>query len=329
METFKLLLQAIEKGGVLATIVRVEGSAYRKTGTMMLFTKDGQQVGMISASCLEADVTIQAERLAENPHHFSKIIVYDMSREDDLGWGRGAGCNGKVHVLIEKIDEELKQSLEKVVAYLTKNIPVTIYKGLQSVPNKVTTSYHPQKSLPFSADMAQYPEEKWYVQRIYPQQRLIIFGAGPDAIPLIEVAQSIGFVTYVWDWRPNLLRTKEFNQAICFQDFKELDYYPTDYIVVMTHDFQHDQNIVQQIVLQQAFQYVGVLGPRKRMKRLLNGADIPPWINSPIGLSILAEGPEEIAISIMAEIIQVKNEVQLRAEKSHRNLFSSGKKYPI
>lgn len=89
METINIITQAIRTSGVLATIVRVDGSAYRKPGTMMLFTETGHQVGFISASCLEADLKMRAEQLLSNRECFSDIVVYDMSREDDLGWGRG------------------------------------------------------------------------------------------------------------------------------------------------------------------------------------------------------------------------------------------------
>lgn len=329
MEKLKLISHAIRAGGVLANIVAVEGSAYRKTGTMMLFTKEGQQIGMISASCLEADLAIQAEELQRSLHRFSEIVVYDMSREDDLGWGRGAGCNGKVHVLLEKVDEQLKESLRRLKVYLEKHIPVTMYRRLQSVPHQIATSYHPRGCPSFGVDISPYSKEEWNVQHFHPQQRLIIFGAGPDALPLIRSAKSVGFETYVWDWRPDLLNPKRLLYARCLWNFETMDYKASDYVVVMTHDFQHDQQIIRKLLLKQAFRYVGVLGPRKRLKRLLNSNEIPPWINSPIGLNIKAEGPEEIAISMMAEMIKVKNEVQLREQESHRDLFSGGKKYKI
>src|SRR5699024_5299296 len=85
-----------EETMVLATIIKVEGSAYRKEGTSMLFTESGNQVGLISVGCLEDDLSIKAKNLLNNTEQVSLQVSYDMSAEDDLGWGRGAGCNGKV-----------------------------------------------------------------------------------------------------------------------------------------------------------------------------------------------------------------------------------------
>lgn len=329
METINIITQAIRTSGVLATIVRVDGSAYRKPGTMMLFTETGHQVGFISASCLEADLKMRAEQLLSNRECFSDIVVYDMSREDDLGWGRGAGCNGKVHVLLEEIDKRLIKDLKTLLAYLHEKVPVTMNKLLSSVPNKVSTTYYPQNAASFGDISNDSLNQSLYVQHFYPQERLIIFGAGFDAIPLIELAQMIGFETYIWDWRPNLLNKKRLRQANYFTDMKAMTYYPSDYVVVMTHDFQHDQKIVQQLLLKQPFKYVGVLGPKKRMQRLLNKTNIPPWIHSPIGMDIKAEGPEQIGISIIAEIIKVKNKELYREQESYRYLFSGRKKYKV
>lgn len=327
MERIKIISEAIRKGGVLATIVQVDGSAYRKEGTMMLFTKDGQQMGMVSASCLEVDLEIQVERLLDRPHHFSQLIVYDMSREDDLGWGKGAGCNGKVHILLEKVDESLKKSFKKVLKHVTNNMPVMVYKSLHTVPGKVSTSYYPQNDVPFGTNIDTISTKDTYANCLYPQQRLIIFGAGQDVMPLIRFAHDTGFETYLWS--ANVSETEQFQPAICFRDLKALVYYPSDYVVVMTHDFQQDKKVIQQVLFHQTFRYVGVLGPRKRMERLLHHKEIPSWIHNPVGLDIRAEGPEEIAISIMAEIIKVKNEVQYRVQESNRDLFSSGKEYKI
>lgn len=329
MDKINIISKAIKTAGVLITIVRVEGSAYRKPGTMMCFAKDGKQFGMVSASCLESDLKIRAEQLLNHSEHFSEVVVYDMSHEDDLGWGRGAGCNGKVHILLEKVDRELKRNLEILLSYLNDKIPVRMNKSLQSVPNKILTTYYPQGYPSFGATPNNLSDKELYVQNFHPQQRLIIFGAGDDVIPLITVAQSVGFEVFVWDWRPDLLDLKRLRQATYFTDIEAMTFYPSDYVVVMTHDFQHDQKIIQQLLWHQTFQYVGVLGPKKRMQRLLNKKSVPSWIHNPVGLSIKAEGPEEIAISIIAEIIKVKNEEQQHAQKNHRYLSSSRKKYKI
>lgn len=329
MENLSILTQATHSGGVLATIINVEGSSYRKPGAMMLFTEAGEQIGMISGSCLEADLEIHAKQLVDHPNEFSKVIIYDMSHEDDLGWGRGAGCNGKVHILLEELDSTLKKHLEIVLSYVTNHIPVQMHKSLRSVPDKIATRFYPENHSSFGADISYLTKEELYIQHIYPPKRLILFGANADAMPLIELAKRIGFETHVWDWRSSVLDKLRLQHVNYFTNMVDMTYYPSDYVVVMTHDFQYDEKILYNVILQHSFTYVGVLGPMKRMKRLLQNQAIPSWIHSPVGLHIQAEGPEEIAVSIMAEMIKVKNEEQSREQKGYRDLPSSGKKYKI
>lgn len=321
METFKLLSQAVKEGGVLATIVRVEGSAYRKAGAMMLITSEGEQIGMISASCLEADVVIRAMQLLENNKASSAFMVYDMSAEDDLAWGRGAGCNGKIHVLLEKVDKRLRISLQEILHLLKQRANVTIYKDLRAVPNPIRTTYvaHHRTGVDkqITTDMCTD-----FVHTFPALQRLIVFGAGPDSMPLLQLANQVGFDTYVWDWRPEQF-VQAGQYAELLPDWQQYDYHPDDYIVVMTHDFQHDTEILHYLLNMSPFRYIGVLGPRKRLERLLGQQEIPAYLHNPIGLSIGAEGAVEIAISIVAELIHIKRQEVAIGKKGDWHLFSS------
>lgn len=94
---------------VLSMIVNVEGSSYRKEGTWMLLLEDGRRVGVISGGCLENDLHKRATELFRAGK--SKILHYDLSDEDDLGWGRGVGCNGVVTVFIRDINADFRNFL--------------------------------------------------------------------------------------------------------------------------------------------------------------------------------------------------------------------------
>lgn len=89
---------------VLATIVQVEGSAYRKAGASMLYKKNGERVGLLSGGCVEEDLLHRISELGEQLT--SALIPYDMRAEDDLSWGMGAGCNGIIHIHAERITQE-------------------------------------------------------------------------------------------------------------------------------------------------------------------------------------------------------------------------------
>jgi xanthine dehydrogenase accessory factor len=132
-----------------------------------------------------------------------------------------------------------------------------------------------------------------------------------DKIPLAHLEHYIGFQVIVADWRPAycdeihfpfvkqtlIASPKEFVQSLSFL--------PTDSIDIMTHNYEKDDQLIQ-LLLDNKVGYLGILGSEGRAKKLLRGVRIPQWIHFPVGLAIGAEGPQEIAVSIMAELIQNK-----------------------
>ncbi|MCY8164355.1 XdhC family protein, partial [Bacillus inaquosorum] len=155
------------------------------------------------------------------------------------------------------------------------------------------------------------PSTNMFIQRIEPKPRLILFGAGPDIVPLANLAADTGFSVIVTDWRPAYCTSSLFPKAdqliTAFpeQMLSEFQFFPQDAAVVATHHFQHDQAIVD-CLFSQHLHYIGLLGSANRTKRLLNGKQPPAHFYSPVGLKIGAEGPEEIAVSVVAEIIQIR-----------------------
>src|SRR5699024_12777994 len=115
---------------VIATITHVDGSAYRKEVTIMFFSESGKQMGMISGGCLEEDLQQKAMTLLANPHLRAQTTYYNMKSEDESGWGRGAGCNGAIHILIEKVDDVLQKHIKKINAHLHAGLEVTLIKEI-------------------------------------------------------------------------------------------------------------------------------------------------------------------------------------------------------
>ena len=309
---------------VLAMIVNVEGSAYRKEGSWMLFQQDGTQFGVISGGCLENDLQSRARDLFETEK--VEVIQYDLSAEDDLGWGRGAGCNGGVSVLIRDIDRQFRRFLSLMQQQLLDKEPVLFIQSMNMFNDYsgITQNGHrygsqedemPGKmhaTIPFQHQAGQeiIHGKNVYVQLIWPEPSLYIIGAGADARPLALLAHSVGYAVHLLDWRQSLCNEIHFPTASTFQIgdvgklVETIRYSPLDSIVIMTHDFQRDMNIMQK-VRHTPLLYLGILGSKKRTQRLIDGV-IPEWIHSPIGLSIGADGPEEIAVSIVAELIAVR-----------------------
>ncbi|MEE6450922.1 XdhC family protein [Gottfriedia acidiceleris] len=325
-------LTSYKDGDVLATIIHVEGSAYRKEGTSMLFKGNGKEVGLLSAGCLEADLSyrVQETRVRKT----SQIVTYDMSAEDDLTWGNGAGCNGIITVLLEPINESMFNLLTKLKTFLLNGKSVSMMKILSDDHNDVETLFLVDKKNFFGScnerkldnlisvlKELHYTNQKsglltinqlgskLYLHTFHPKPRLFVFGAGKDAIPLVKIASLAGFFVTITDWRPDLCSKEYFSDAeqilVGFPSeiIPRLQLTSSDSAIIITHQFQKDKEILDQI-LNSNLKYLGVLGGKKRIERLLEGKKLNTEINSPAGLQIGAEGPEEIAISIVGELIQ-------------------------
>lgn len=319
MEDIYRILDVIEdsREKVLATIIRVEGSAYKKEGSSMLFFEDEKQIGMLSAGCLEMDLAIRAQEVLQKQMAIS--LQYDMSEETDLAWGQGAGCNGKIDILLEPVTKQLQEDLILVKNLLASNKTVSVLKKYAEMGEYL---FIPSEGESFGRWTGQIPDIDFNMksgvmgnhpifQHTYqPKPRLIVFGAGTDAKPIVSLAAETGFSVSVYDWREELCQKKNFPAADqLFVGFptelmKKISFSSNDFVVIMMHHFQHDQKILLSL-LNEKISYLGVLGPKERTKRLLKRETVPDWIYSPMGLSIGAKGPDEIAVSLVAEMIEV------------------------
>jgi xanthine dehydrogenase accessory factor len=159
--------------------------------------------------------------------------------------------------------------------------------------------------------LTKYQGTSLFTHHFKPHPRLFIFVGGPDVQPLARMADMAGFAVNVWDWRPDMLKQHFFPDVQLLEGaitgiIPAFNFRPTDAAIIMTHDFQKDKEILNLMLAQKHIGYLGVLGPRKRTTRLLANGAIPDHLHSPVGFKIGAEGPEEIAISIIAELIQTK-----------------------
>jgi xanthine/CO dehydrogenase XdhC/CoxF family maturation factor len=333
---------------VLATIIRVEGSAYRKEGTSMLLLDDGSQVGLLSGGCLEEDLAAHAGQVLAGG--LSHTVIYDMRAEDDLSWGQGTGCNGLVHVLLEPVGAWLREQLLRVESCLEQRKSVISIRKLNHNfgTDRITfltgsgDAFGHEPSDILLAEGAGDPvRPDWgrtgrpvflrtdrtslYFQRYDPKPRLIIFGAGPDAKPLVQLASQTGFSVTLCDWREAMCSRERFPLAdeIIVGPPEEtaaaLKLDSRDAVVLMTHHFQHDRALAEKL-LHRELLYLGILGPRRRTSRLMGEREIPKHVRSPVGLPIGAEGPEEIAVSIMADIV---GKLRLTSEERTRVLHGS------
>ncbi|MEK3936000.1 XdhC family protein [Sporosarcina sp. FSL W7-1349] len=304
------------QGAIACTIVHVDGSAYRKEGAWMFLLEDGTQLGMIGGGCLENDLRIRAQELFGTGTAME--VIYDLRAEDDLGWGRGIGCNGVITVLIRDVDKGFREALLNVHEEFQQGRPVHYIQELKEgypFVFETTKTIGKMPLRPFVCAAGSMSDEKGrrYEQWLWPRPNLYLIGGGSDARPLASMAQTVGYAVHLLDWREALCHEGFFPNAASIQIgnveqmVKDTRFTPYDSVVIMTHHFTLDQALLQFFAKQELL-YLGLLGSKQRTSRLTKGISLT-HLQSPIGLSIGAEGPEEIAVSILAEVIAVRNGV--------------------
>lgn len=333
-------LQGDGEDCVLATIIETFGSTYQKAGARMLITQAGELVGLLGGGCFERDLVEQAVSVFATGE--ARTVFYDMRSGEDAIWGLGLGCNGAVRVLLQLLKAEqdfspLNLLVEAAIAQ-AHGVLVTVFDSAhadfpagrsQFLPAAIVgeQSVLPSGPFPFATAALQTALQqkpriethlldgqdiKVFYDPVQPPWRLLIFGAGADAIPLVNCAKSLGWRVTLVDHRPAHIKPERFPLAdeLLYlppeQVAAQLDLHRFNAIMMMTHNVEYDQRYLQAIVHCRA-PFIGLLGPAHRKQRLLQSlggeaALLNGRVFGPVGLDIGAETPDEIALSIMAGI---------------------------
>jgi len=270
------------KRGILVTVIATHGSTYRRAGARVVISEEGETFGTISGGCLERDLAERAQAWLRDPK--PRLMHYDSTRDDDIVFGLGLGCRGTMDVLVEPFDADRLPPL------------LTDFRWSGRDPVAWTTTLDGRELL---------------VEAIRPERAIAIFGGGPDVEPVARIAEQIG-------WRAAVISPKDMHPEDVAQ---RVDLGAFDGAVVMTHNFLHDLALLSAI-MPSAVPYVGLLGPKSRGDELLVQLAEPVLahrakLHYPIGLDLGAETPEEIALSIVAEIQAVlcdRSAASLRAK---------------
>jgi xanthine/CO dehydrogenase XdhC/CoxF family maturation factor len=319
----------------LATVVRVFGSAYRREGAKMLAHEDGSATCMISGGCLEPEVVEVAKGVIATGS--PRLVRYDL--DEDVMWGLGLGCGGAVEVYIEPLEEgSLLARWLELQAEGESAVLVTPLEGGEGrlllredgppqgalAPSELARAAHEAAASLLAessprAHMRAVEGAQVFFDVSVPPPELVVFGAGHDAIPLVAQAQTLGMRATVVDARPAYATPDRFPGARIVlahpQEFPErVRLTRHSYVVIMNHHLQRDQACLA-YVLDSPAPYIGMLGPRSRFEKLLDalareGRQVGPQdlerVRSPVGLDIGAEAPEEVAVSILAEVLAVQ-----------------------
>ncbi|MGA8708213.1 MAG: XdhC family protein [Steroidobacteraceae bacterium] len=310
---------------VLATVVGTAGPTYTKTGAMMLIAASGEYAGLLSGGCLEGDLAEHGRQVLTGgqPH----LVRYDMRGPDDLLFGLGSGCEGSMEILLQRLDpaddwqpmtrlvsawqarrsEELVLVVRSQDPALQPGSGVFIQDGL-TFGSRATAVLRSASAATPGIDLLRISIE--------PPARILLLGAGADAVPVAQMASFLGWDLTVIDHRPHHARAERFPTAQLL-----LDGGPTALsellansqrsasiaaAIVMSHHFLSDRAYLT-ILAGTTIPYVGLLGPAARRERLLSqigppAARLRNRLSSPIGLDLGADSPEAIALAIAAEL---------------------------
>lgn len=292
---------------VLATVIRVGGSTYRRPGARMLLSLQGQCAGSISGGCLEDELRQKAWWRTENG---PTVVTYDSTAEDDeVEWGFGLGCNGVVEVLLERLDAESVAYLTRLEQWQTERLTGSLAttRDARRLSLDETGCHYGDESLLDGATLAlavghSLCQEGVFFEFVAPPQRLVVFGAGHDVVPVVHLATGLlGWHVVVVDGRSQVLHPERFPGAQLVREYALASLHPQDAVVLMTHSLEADRCLLPQVLASRAG-YIGLLGPRRRTERLLESEPFPERLHAPLGLDIGADNPEEIALSLIAEI---------------------------
>jgi len=291
----------------LATLVQVEGSSYRRVGARLLVNPEGQWLGSISGGCLESDVIARAQEVLADGE--AQLAIYDTTDENDLVWGTGTGCNGVVSILIERLPANplwVKTLRENLAARKTSALNV-VWKSADAKLLGTFDSQTLPKNLPKDAQVL--------IDELLPSIRILIFGAGDDAQPLAKMASELGWGVEVFDARPGYATKARFPHvdkvtASQSENAAKVPLDPWTVAVVMSHRYRDDVELVKAL-LPRELTYVGLLGPKVRSERILHEVEkqglkiteeMLERLHGPVGLDLGGQGPETIALSVLAEI---------------------------
>jgi len=299
--SWEKLLNVIKRHNkaILATIIDRKGSAPRGVDTSMIVLPDSSIIGTIGGGPVENEIINESVEQIKKAE--SKIIDKSFTGDEVI-------CGGKIKVLLEYFSDKDIQFLENLLQFYNIGKTVYLIRNLTDFTREICKNKDKFTN-----------NDHLYTQQIKSPPELLIFGAGHIAVPLSKMASLCDFSIYVYDDRDDYATNNRFPEAkdVIVCDFNNVLPYVNlknnSFIVLVTREHAHDEILLRQL-LGKPYKYLGMIGSKKRVssvKERLIKANFDKNeiknIYSPIGLKINSETPAEIAVSILAEIIMVKN----------------------
>ncbi len=333
MNIFQIIRDNLEAGGrgVLATVIRRSGSAPRDVGAKMYIDETGRSFGTVGGGLLERYV----QEEAAGKKNDDRASIFHMKMDSRTVAEQGMLCGGNVDVLLEPVRQahqplyaRLAELGEKggravvVTALATEAFAKTLVEeGLMITGDPVDeNSAAGYLDLFGERRPVVVGEGRFVVEPLFDRTRLYVFGAGHVSQYIARIADMVDFNVVVIDDREEYANTERFPEAgeIMVQNFVEafdsLSFTGQEFIVIVTRGHSHDAEVLR-AALSRNTRYVGMIGSRRKVQMIFDlmrqsgySDEVISRVHAPIGLSIHAETPQEIAVSIVGELIQVRAE---------------------
>lgn len=299
---------------VLATVIGTEGSTYTKAGHRILVADSGDFEGLVSGGCLEGDLATHAGQVITSGA--TRVVTYDLRASNDELFGLGIGCDGWLQILLQRLSPaDAYEPFATIAASMRGDTPVNcalVIGDDGELPMGTTL-------IGADSDNARSGLAKAEVLhlKLRPLPRLLVLGAGQDAVPVVALADLLGWRVTVVDHRPAYLALPAFavadsrvmtpaadlGSSVALSTFAAA--------IVMSHHLATDHCYLA-VLAKSSVPYVGLLGPPGRRDRLLqqlgnDGLALTGRLHGPAGLDIGADSPEAIALSILAEIHSISS----------------------
>ena len=308
----------------LVLVTGTSGSTYSKAGDCMLIDDEGRYQGMLSGGCLEGDLALHAAKVIAAGR--AETLSYDLAADDEL-WGLGVGCDGRIDVMLIALDADGqpfaamndvfagREHAHMAVVIADEHLPV----GSAVVMGRTGTLYHAAPGAdallgdtPQHGVVRESGGRRVIELSLSPAPSLLILGAGPDVVPVLRLAQELGWRTTVADHRPAYIES----DAVAIADARHqiapdelgtaLDVDGYDAAVIMSHHLASDRAYLAALA-GSSVGYIGLLGPAARRDRLLGdlgglAGALAGRLDGPAGLDLGGRGPGQIALSIVAGV---------------------------
>ncbi len=329
MDLYGIIDDYLEKGsgGALATIVKKLGAAPREEGAKMFVGSDGKFYGTVGGGCTEAEVWQEARKVIKTG--MAKILHYTMDGrqlEDE-----GMICGGNVDIFVEPVSEKYRTLYRAIPELERQGVSALLITRFsdegfsKSLVGKDGTVAGDPAGEDMEADFHRYLSEKkpvvsgnTIVEPLQTSPVLYIFGAGHVSQYVSRVAVMVGFNVTVIDDREEFANRERFSEAerVIVDDFahvfEQLSFRGSEYVVILTRGHKHDALVLEQ-VMKRPTRYVGMIGSKRKTRMVMDYMKQRGFedkalesVYAPIGIAINSETPQEIAVSIAAELIKVR-----------------------